>query len=306
MELAFDEICESYLSYVKLKLKPQSIRGVTSRITTYILPYFKKYTIDEITPMIYLKWQAEIEGKNFSYKYKKALHYTMVAIFNFYINFQDDSQRNIPSLVGNFKNNEVAQEMQIFSVEEYQDFISCVCEIIYRVLFRFFFVSGARVGESLALNFLDLEGNVIIINKTISKEYYNGKRVITTPKTKNSIRKIILDDTTVKQINELKEYYRLKFGYFNDNFYIFGGVSPLSPTTVERKKNYYCKLAGVKQIKLHGFRHSNASYLLSQGIPITTIAKRLGHSDISMTLNVYSHAIPSDEKRVVNLLNSLC
>lgn len=305
MDLSFEELCEKYLDYVKLKLKPQSYRSIKSRINSYILPYFKKYNICNITPIIYLEWQKFIELKNFSFKYKKSLHYTMVSLFNFSMNFYDIPKKNIASKVGNFANNEIPKEIEVWTAEEYKKFINVVDDLVYKNLYRFLYFTGVRLGESLALTFNDIEEDIIVINKTISKEFINGNRSITAPKTKKSIRKIQIDYNTKNKILELKNYYTLKFKDFNNNFYIFGGNKPLSPSTIERKKNYYCEKARVKQIRLHDFRHSHATLLLSNGVPITEIAHRLGHSDISMTLNTYSHVLHEDEKRVIKLLNSL-
>ena len=89
---------------------------------------------------------------------------------------------------------------------------------------------------------------------------------------------------------------------FNDNFYIFGGTNPLAPTTIERKKNKYCKIAGVKQIRIHDFRHSHASMLYSGNVNIKYIQERLGHADISTTLNTYVHLNKEYEKKVIRAL----
>ncbi|MBQ9854338.1 MAG: tyrosine-type recombinase/integrase [Bacilli bacterium] len=72
-----------------------------------------------------------------------------------------------------------------------------------------------------------------------------------------------------------------------------------------RKKSKYCEKANVKKIRINDFRHSHASLLLSKNVPITVISKRLGHSDIDLTLNVYSHMISKDEDKVVNILNQI-
>lgn len=56
---------------------------------------------------------------------------------------------------------------------------------------------------------------------------------------------------------------------------------------------------------MHDFRHSHASLLLSKGVPITVISKRLGHSNIAMTLNIYSHLMLDDEDKAVDLLNKI-
>lgn len=56
---------------------------------------------------------------------------------------------------------------------------------------------------------------------------------------------------------------------------------------------------------MHDFRHSHASLLISNNIPPTVVSHRLGHSDIAMTLNTYSHMLPDDENKAVCLLNDI-
>lgn len=301
----FEKIANEYIKFVELKGKPQSIRSVKSRINNYIMPYFNNYNIEDINAIMYLNWQETILKKNFSYKYNKALHYTMVSIYNFANKFYDYN-KNIPSKVGNFKNNyDIQKDITIWEYKDFKKFINVIDNPVYKVLFNFMFFTGCRLGECLALTFNDLNDNVININKTISKEHINGKRQVTTPKTKKSIRKIHIDNLLKNELIEIQQYYTTKLGYFNNNLYIFGGNKPLCPTTIERNKNKYCKIANVKQIRLHDFRHSHASLLLSYKVPITAISERLGHSDINMTLSTYIHLIPNDEKRVLNTLNSL-
>ena len=132
----------------------------------------------------------------------------------------------------------------------------------------------------------------------------DNKHIINTPKTNKSIRQVKLDDELISKLNELKEFYK-GFVDFNDDWFIFGWLNPLSPSTIGRKKDKYCKLAEVKKIRIHDFRHSHASLLLSMNVPITVISERLGHSDINMTLNTYSHMIPKDEDKAVNILNQI-
>ena len=69
---------------------------------------------------------------------------------------------------------------------------------------------------------------------------------------------------------------------FNFNGFIFCGDKPLTKSTITRKFINYTKLANVKTIRIHDFRHSHASYLISEGILIVVVAKRLGYKN---TLN---------------------
>ena len=103
-----------------------------------------------------------------------------------------------------------------------------------------------RKGESLALQWTDIKEDCIDITKSLSKERINKKRIITTPKTKSSIRKIKIDKHTQECLSKLKEYYS-KVINFNENWYIFGGIEPLAYTTLENHFKKYCKLANVKK-----------------------------------------------------------
>lgn len=295
---------EFYKKYLKAKLKPQSFRAVTSRIGVHFIPYFKDNNIYEFKALDYLDWQSKIEQLNFSYSYKKSLHFAIVTFLNYLIKFHD-LNKNVAKDVGNFKNYEVKKEVSVWSLEEYHKFIDVIDDDNYRILFELLFYTGCRIGEILALNFSDLNDDKLRINKTISKECYNGVRIINSPKTRTSNRVITIPRFLVNEINLLKDKYKINYdSNYIDDIFIFGGLKPFSQTTVDRKKNHYCDMSGVKRIALKGFRHTHASILLSRNVPISAISKRLGHSSISITLDVYSHALPEDEKRVLDVLNS--
>lgn len=87
------------------------------------------------------------------------------------------------------------------------------------------------------------------------------------------------------------------------NVSIFGCTSPLARTTVKRKKDYYCKKAGVKNISIHSFRHLHATLLLYENIPIVDISRRLGHSSIAVTMETYLHYIKNDEEDIIKCLD---
>lgn len=259
-KMTFNDLWLEYMNYKKLQLKAQSFRSVVSRFENHILPYFKEYKLNKITNSVYLKWQIEIEKKGFRHKYNSSLHGAMVNILNYAIRFYG-LKDNIATLTGNFKRKtELKKNVNFWTIEEFQKFINCVDDLVYKTFF-----------ETL---------------------YYTG------------LRQVKLDDELIIKLNELKKFYQ-GFVDFNDDWFIFGGLNPLSPSTIGRKKNKYCEIAEVKKIRIHDFRHSHASLLLSMNVPITVISERLGHSDINMTLNTYSHMIPKDEDKAVNILNQI-
>lgn len=243
-------------------------------------------------------------------KYRK-IQYAMVTFYNYCLLFygiEYGITKNIPQMVGNFSDKDyIPKEMNYWTIEEYRQFNGVVNELIYKILFQFLYFTGCRLGEALALTFDDFNSDTkyISITKTLSKESINGKRIINTPKTKKSIRKILIDDKLVNDIKELREYYSTYYPDFNNNYYIFGGNKPLSPTTIERKKNNWCIESGVKQIRIHDFRHSHATILVNSDLPIKAISERLGHGDVAFTINTYVHTNSEDEKRVIRTLSSL-
>ena len=85
---------------------------------------------------------------------------------------------------------------------------------------------------------------------------------------------------------------------------IFGGIKPLSGTSIDRYKLKACEKVNIRPITQHQFRHSYATYLISNGIPINTVSKLLGHSSVDTTAKIYIHQDLTQEKRVLDTLNS--
>ena len=303
LDMSFGELYEVFITHKKQVLKPKSFSSNENVFKNHILPYFRDYKLKKIDNKAYINWKAEILKKGYSYKYNSSMHVCMVSILNYAINFYG-LEKNIASKVGNFPRNDYIPEVDFWTYEEFKQFISVVAEKEYHALFTTLYYSGMRLGECLALTWNDYNNDSVNVYKTLSRGGKNENYIITSPKTKSSIRRIPLDKTTIDILNKLKKYYKTFVGFTNE-WFIFGGLNALTRTTIARKKADYCRLAKVKKIKMHDFRHSHATLLLSRGSPITVISRRLGHKDISMTLNVYSHLIPEDEDKAINIINEL-
>lgn len=152
----------------------------------------------------------------------------------------------------------------------------------------------------MALKFSDLNKRILYINKTIDE---HGKREINTPKTTSSIRYIEIDYKLNKDLLNLKKYYIKKYNLIDFDYFIFGGIKPLAPTTINRYKIKACQKANIKPIKLHEFRHSHATMLVEKKLMIKEVSRRLGHSNANITLNTYTHAEKRHEKKVIKTLN---
>lgn len=298
--MTFEEAYNEYLIFASKQQKKQSFETLLYNFNSRILPYFRNNKLSDITSIDILNWENEIFNFGYSNNYNRGLYYLLSGFLSFcHIHYGFD--KRIITDVGCFKKKLEKNNADFYNLKEFNQFIKYVDNNIYKQFFNLMFFCGTRPGEAMALRFSDLKENYIIINKTIES---HGKRTVCTPKTNSSVREIIIDKLLKKDLLELKEFYIEKYGYIDD-YFIFGGIKPLSPTTINRYKLKTCKKANIRPITLHQFRHSHATLLLQQGIMINEVSRRLGHSKVSTTLDIYTHTDMEQEKRVLTTLNSL-
>ena len=93
--------------------------------------------------------------------------------------------------------------------------------------------------------------------------------------------------------------------WFQRYFFVAEDIFPICSNTLTNHKNVNCKLANVKQIRLHDFRHSCASLLVNKGANIQLVAKYLGHTKVEETLKTYSYLFTSTLDEVVAVIDNL-
>lgn len=140
--------------------------------------------------------------------------------------------------------------------------------------------------------------------KNVVQEGDSRQYILTTPKTRTSTRTLPLPQKVMDDIHEL--YLREKKQYgFSEKWYVFGDKEPLSAHILRHTKNKYTQLAGVKQIRIHDFRHSCTSALISASTPITAVSNFLGHADSTETLETYAHLIKKDYQKITNYFDNM-
>ena len=295
--MSFKEAYNEYLIYAKKQHKKESFNSTMSIFKSKILPFFENYILLDITKKDVLNWTYEIESNNFSNNYNRNCYYTLFNFFEYCVEYLEFPSNYLKE-IGKFKIKHEVKKYDFYTLKEFNHFIKYVDNYIYKQFFTFMFFTGTRPGETFALQFKDIKDDYILINKTLTS--HNG-REFDFPKTYSSIRQIKLDRKLKKDILDLKNYY----SGWNQDYFIFGGSKPLAPTTVNRYKLKACERANLRPITLHQFRHSHATLLVNNNILINEVSRRLGHSNVSITLNTYVHTDLSHEKRVYTTLNSM-
>jgi integrase len=160
--------------------------------------------------------------------------------------------------------------------------------------------TGARRGELLALQWQDLDFESGLMNVTKSLEQTKaGLRVKSTKSEKP--RRFAVPAAALVALAEHRteqNYDRAHFGAdYQDNERVFcrPDGSFYSPDRVGARVSELMRKVGLVNVSLHSLRHTHASELLSQGVPIPTVAKRLGHANANVTLSIYAHALEADE-----------
>ena len=296
----FLDVYSDYLAYARKKQKNQSFTVMKYKFDLHILPFFESMNLEEITSKTIIEWEDFILSKQFSNNQNRSLYYFLSGFFEYCRVFYH-FDKTIISNVGCFKKKYEEDKHDFYNIKEFKQFIKYVDDEIYKQFFNLMFFTGLRPGEAMALKFKDLSDGYINISKTLNS---HGKREISTPKTFSSNRVIRIDKVLERDLLALKKLYKGQCA-FKEDLFLFGGMKPLSPTTINRRKEKACQMAKIRPITLHQFRHSHATLLLQRGIMINEVSKRLGHSKASTTLDIYSHTDLTQEKRVLNTLNSI-
>ena len=306
-DMTIKDLYNNFVDYQNDKVKMNTLRSYHERFK--YLKSIERLRISDFNSTHYSMWRKEMQNYNISDTTRNNTQKLLKILFNYAtkwygINFSQVYPKIVP-----FKNpNQVdIKEMLFFTYEEFQKFISVEDDILFKVAFEILYYCGTRMGELLALTWkhIDFDKRELKINSNVVKNYLGeSKYLVTTPKTRSSVRTIPISEILVNDLKVLKEHQEKVYG-FKENWFILGSFEPISPDRIRLRKNKNCELAKVKQIRIHDFRHSCASLLISKGANITLVAKYLGHTKIDETLNTYSHFFKSDLYDIVSQLDNL-
>ncbi|MGK0577456.1 tyrosine-type recombinase/integrase [Macrococcus capreoli] len=295
--LPFSKLADEYLEHYKARRKVSSYKTAYNIFKNHLLPYFHNKDVYELKPIDIKRFQDKKMTEGFSPNYLEKFQNFLSAMLA-YAQKYHNLERNVARMAGGFEAPK-PKALDFWYVEEFNTFAAAIEDIKHLTFFTLLFYGGFRKGELRAIcwNDIDFDNKSIDINKTD----YNGN--VTTPKTAGSIRRVDMPANCMNLLKQYLEHYKLTQIY-KDDYVVFGeAYRSISDSTIDRWYEKYIKLSGIKhRIKLHGFRHSHASYLINLGAQPHIIAQRLGHSDVSLVLNVYGHLYPSTQKAIIDII----
>lgn len=316
-----NELFKTYIyewleTYKKPKVKPITYSVQERNVRLNILPRWGNYKLKQITRVEYQKWLNELIEK-YSEGTVRRIHSIMnSALFDAVHEFRILRENPISKITIPKKDGD--KKVNYFTKEQLEKFLEEVRKpvknrkykhsIQYEVLFTLMARTGIRIGEALALTWddIDLKNKTITINKTLVYPL-NSKPYISTPKTKNSIRKITIDDKLVKllkkhKINRNEMYLRYKDYKKPETNIVFHQHEGrwLRTNVVREYFKEVCKRAGLPVLSPHALRHSHAVHLLEAGASEKYVAERLGHASTKTTSDTYLHITKKIEDDVLD------
>lgn len=300
-ELIYELLLNKYFQSIKGQLKISTIYDKERVFEKHISPFFKLKNINTLSKQDLLSW---LNSKNrYSTNYKKKLRASLNHFLNFCEIFYDIP--NKLKLLPTTKNYCTKKNMQFFDYTNWKKFQEVIStNILWDTFFNFLYYTGLRVGEANALSDkdIDMRQHIVRVTKNITRKVNFKKYAVTTPKNNSSVRDIKLPKTL---LDKLRDFYLYKKQFKISSKFLFGGLNPLSEKKYTYNFKKYCKLANLPQIRIHDLRHSHASLLINKGANVLLVAQRLGHSNPSITLNIYSKLFNSSEKEIIQKLNKL-
>lgn len=304
---------ESY----KNTIKPNSQQSMEGIVRLHILPVFGDYKLDKLTtPIIQQqvnKWADKAnKGEKGAYANYSFLNNINRRILQYGVTMQVIQHNPARDVIIPRKQQNKEHKVKFFSNQElkqFLDYLENLDQSSYEnffdyVLYKTLLASGCRIGEALALEWsdIDLKKGIISISKTL-----NRYQETNTPKSKAGLREIDIDKATVSLLKQYKKRQQVQS-------WQLGRSEGIVFTPFTTKYAYACllrkrlqshfKAAGVPDISFHGFRHTHATIMLYAGIEAKDLQYRLGHSNISMTLNTYVHATKEGAKKAVSIFEA--
>ena len=329
--LKFSEFTEIWKrDYGSKELAPSTYKRYCRMLETRLLPYFGHFYINKIKPTDIMKFYDLLEkdtqlvrknGNNGS-KTKKPLsgktilehHRLLRAMLHKAVYWQlivaNPAERVQPPKARKPKRRSYDDEQTKILLENLELLSSE--DTKYKVAIILTVFTGVRLGELMGLEWQDVDFKNGIISINRSSQYLSDMGVFTkVPKTESSIREIAIPEFIISLLEEYKLWYEEQKSVYgelwtnSDRLFVQADGKPMHPSTISKWFVKYVGQIGLPIINFHGLRHTNASLLVAQNIDIAVISARLGHAQISTTLDFYVHPLLSHNRKAGYALENL-
>lgn len=291
--LLVGDLVRQYMATLGNKNKASVIYDKETIFRIFILSKYDQTPLINLTKSELYKWQDELwetknskTGEYFSWKYLTKIR----GHFSTFLSWCEQRYgiRNNLVDVAKPKRRQPKKEMQFWTREQFDKFISNVTDPTYHALFTFMFYTGRRKGELFALSPNDVQPTEIKVNKSLTRKTLTGDTYAITSTKADKSQNIPVCEVVQREIANYKP---------SGNFY-FGGDKPLADNTVRRTFVNYTQMAGLPQIRIHDLRHSFVSMLIHLGANFMIVADLIGDT-VEQVTKTYGHLYQEDKLSII-------
>lgn len=294
-------------NWVRPTVKPKTFSSYADTVRLHITPSLGRVVLAKLTPqqvqaMLNERLASGLSPRTVGY-IRSVLSIALARALKLGL-----VQRNVVPLVD--RPNVTRHEIRPLTVEESRALLAAAEDHRLGALFSVALALGLRKGEALGLRWqdVDFENATLVISGALQRI---GSALVRTETKNNTSRRMLrvpaaalraLREHRVKQMEE-----RLLAGdKWRDTGLVFTTTlgTPLDPRNVLRHFGRVLKAAGIAHVRFHDLRHSCATLLLAQGVPARVVQDILGHSAIRVTMDVYSHVMPSMRDDAVRAMDA--
>lgn len=317
-QMLFAELVDEYMKvYVANYLKPTTAYTYEHQINRYLLPYFENMLLSQINSStinhFFASHNPNIHSVDaITYSTIQKLHTILQSIFTFAQKYEFIRESPCKNIIIPRPQNVSASTRSYLTYAEIPSFIklfqdhSSLSTFILTLLY-----TGMRSGECLALHWkdIDFENKRIYIRYSLCK--VSGKYILTTPKTKSGIRYLYMSDSLCTiLLQHRQEQAKLTAASAAICLHPEMVFTSATGNYEDRNRlNYQFKkrLKGTPYdfMTLHKLRHTNATLLLNQNIDLKIISEHLGHSNITVTANVYADVLDNTKRETAQVLEKI-
>lgn len=315
-KLTVAELAKEWLGTKIYEIKAGSYDRIEATINNQIIPQIGHYQITTITPIDIQLMISNLVQQNYSYSIIKKTYNAINSCFRYAVDNQYLSHSPVKNIILpkqkekkksdiEFFNDAEIELINKYSIEKYN-----TGKYIYKhgYAFPLLLNTGLRVGELLALkwNNVDFVHNQIHIVATrgqVIDRSSSEKRYIVVDKntkTQSSHRTVPIN----KQTYEALMYFR-NLNYNNEYVMANSDKNVVSYRNLHRAFSNILKKANINHGTVHSLRHTFATKLFQNGINAKIISDLLGHSDVSITYNIYTHVIKEQKMKAVKVLDDI-
>lgn len=303
-----------YRNYAEKKLKYNSYTSYKRLLKNHIMPGLGGYKIKEISPGVIQKFLDAKADEGLSNNTLSAIRNLISLTFKHAVYPYQILIENPAKYMTLKSKSQLVKDLELITLEDYKKILELYpVSNRYNLIIQIAFFTGMRIGEISALTWKDIDMRNKIIR--VSKTYVSigrGKFVLNSPKTVASNRSIPFGSSlyTILKNHKLEQKRnRLKYGEaYIENEYDFVTTDMNGQhINVTHIPDFNRQVRNKLKINFyfHMIRHLHATLLIESGANIKDVSIRLGHSDISTTMNIYSHVTKKMQDETVNMLELL-